>query len=422
MAIDGVDVDVNASGLGIATWGEDADASGTGNVWIAWHSAGAWGSPVQVSDPSVHAILPRVALNDAGDAVVAYEVVEHGAAGAILSRTVWARRYTGGSWRAAERLCLAPPAPNVLYASRPRLGIDASGNALAVWHQQNQQELGGAFTIQASRFNGSAWSAPFAVSGGTTNALWPDAAVSAGGRAAVVWAQDTSASNPADPNMRVRVFSGTAWADPQVLNTALAAYEHIEHPAVTLDGAGRAFAIWEEHRGVNGIALASLDASSVTTWSVPTVLASSSSASRYLSNPVIATDGNGAALAGWVGDDPISLFFIGTAAHLDAGSTTWSVPFDFDKSAPVGAVAVAMDASGAGWAFSATTTGWLRARRRGADGTWAAATVIGTIGTGGLGDAAANATGAVLVGSSVVSTATSAPYWRIAAQGTAFVP
>ena len=137
----GVDVALNAAGVGIATWEEDADT--TGSVWIAWYRGGAWEAPVRLSDPSAHGLLPRVALNDAGDAVVAFEVVEHDGA-AIASRTVWARRYTGGAWLDAERLCAAPPAPSVLYASRPRVGLDASGKALVVWYQQ---QSGTAFTI-----------------------------------------------------------------------------------------------------------------------------------------------------------------------------------------------------------------------------------------------------------------------------------
>lgn len=416
----GVDVALNAAGVGIATWEEDADT--TGSVWIAWYRGGAWEAPVRLSDPSAHGLLPRVALNDAGDAVVAFEVVEHDGA-AIASRTVWARRYTGGAWLDAERLCAAPPAPSVLYASRPRVGLDASGKALVVWYQQ---QSGAAFTIHASRFDGSTWSAPFAVSGGVTNALWPDAAVSAGGRAAVVWVQDTnpydpnrSGGGPSNPSVRARVLSGDAWADPQVLNTTLADFEGTERPSVVMDAAGRAFAIWEEHRAVNRVVAATLDVGAVPTWSAPSVLGSSPSPSTYLSFPDIATDGNGAALAAWQRDDPDTLLRCGAAARLDAGSGTWSAPFDFDTSAPVASVAVAMDGAGTGWSLSSTSTGWLRARRQAADGTWDAAKVIGT---GTLRDAEANAAGAVLVGSQVLWTAMSTPFFRLAPQGTVFVP
>ena len=198
------------------------------------------------------------------------------------SRTVWARRWESGAWTAAERLCDAPPADGELYASRPRVGIDAQGRALVAWDQLDVS-LPRPNSILGARFDGISWSAPFLVSGGALYAAWADAAMSAGGSAAVVWVQDTnlydpgqSGGGPSIPNIWARAFDGASWGAPQRIGSAdLADYEGCERPAVVMDAAGRAFAIWEEQRSAqNRIVSAALDPAGPS-WGAPATLASS---------------------------------------------------------------------------------------------------------------------------------------------------
>lgn len=411
-----VDVDVNGSAAGIATWEEDGDAAGS--VWVAWRRGGAWEAPAMLSDAATHALHPRVALNDAGQAVVAWETIEHAGVG-IVGRSVWARRWMGGAWLAAERLSEVPSAPNALFAWRPRVGIDAAGRALVSWDQQKDL---GASTVQASRFDGAAWGAPSPVSVGTTAAAWSDVAVSTGGRAAVVWVQDTNpydpnrpGGGPSNPTVRARVLSDGTWSDPQVLCTTLADFEGTERPRVVLDAGGRSLAVWEEHRAANAIVAATLDPAPATTWGAPSVLASSPSATDHLSFPEVAA-GGGAGLAAWWRDVPGTGQVNAAAARLAPGAAGWSAPFDFDTGGSVGGVAVAVDGSGTGWLFASSTAQAMTARRLGAAGALEAPTALGA---GTVRGARANAGGAVLVGS---QRWWFGPPFLVAAGGTSFSP
>jgi hypothetical protein len=389
--IHGVDVDLNEGGTAIATWEEDGDT--TGSAWLAWYRANAWQPAVKVSDGFARAILPRVALNDAGAAVVAFEVVEHDVG--IVSRTVWARRWVDGAWTAAERLSDAPGAPYELYAARPRVGIDGAGRALVAWDQVDFS-TSDPNSVYASRFDGTAWSAPFLVSGGTIYAAWPDVAVSANGTAAVVWVQDTnpydpgqSGGGPTNPNVWARRFDGTVWSGPQRIGADLLDYEGCERPGVVMDAAGRAFAIWEEHKlDENRIVAARLDAAGV--WSARAVLDASTSAVDHRSFPSIATDGAGGAFAVWRAESPDETTMNGAAARLDA-IDGWGGAEPFEAAVDVSAACAAMDGAGNGWAIF--TAGGLQARRHDPDLGWQDAQ---SLGPGIATDADANGAGAVI--------------------------
>ncbi|WP_242344116.1 hypothetical protein [Anaeromyxobacter terrae] len=293
----GVDVDLNEGGTALAAWEEDgwfASDVAVGSAWVAWRRAGAWEPPVKVSDGPGRAVAPRVALNDAGAAVVAFEVIAHDLeGGGIASGTVWARRWTNGAWTAAVRLSDAPGAPHELYASRPRVGIDGAGRALVAWEQRNVSSSP-ANAVWASRFDGSASSAPFLVSDGTIYAASADVAVAANGAAAVVWVQHTnpydpnqSGGGPPNPNVWARRFDGSAWSAPQRIGADLLDYEGCERPAIVMDGVGRAFAIWQEHRlDENRIAAARLDPARG--WSARAVLDASTSSVDHRSFPSVA--------------------------------------------------------------------------------------------------------------------------------------
>jgi hypothetical protein len=414
----GVDVDANEGGTAIGAWEEDGDT--TGSAWIAWYRSGAWEAEVKVSDGFAHAVLPRVALNDAGAAVVAFEVVEHDGPG-IASRTVWARRWVDGAWTAAERLSAAPGAPYEFYAFRPRVGIDGAGRALVAWDQQDNSTSIPA-SVYASRFDGTAWSAPSLVSGGTIYAAWPDVAVSADGTAAVVWVQDTNPydpgqSTPSNPNIWARTFDGSDWSAPVRIGADLEDYDGCERPSVVMDAVGRAFAIWEEHKynlDENRIAAAQLAPGGG--WSARAVLDASPSKLVHRSFPSIATDGAGDAFAVWRSDSADGTTVNGSSARLDAAGG-WGAAELFETTAEVSAACAAMDGAGNGWAIF--TAGGLRARKHDPALGWQDAR---TIGTGIATDADANGAGAVIAGAHGTWIQYSPPAFLDAARATVYVP
>ena len=313
------------------------------------------------------------------------------------SRTVWARRWESGAWTAAERLCDAPPVDGELYASRPRVGIDAQGRALVAW---DQLDVSRPNSILAARFDGVSWSAPFLVSGGDRYAAWADAAMSADGSAAVVWVQDTnlydpgqSGGGPSIPNIWARAFDGASWGAPQRIGSAdLADYEGCERPAVVMDAAGRAFAIWEEQRSAqNRIVSAALDPAGPS-WGAPATLASSA-LGDYLSFPSIAADGSGNAFAVWQSDVPGSSEAHGASARYAAAGGAWAGAELFEQGGDVPEAVAAMDGAANGWALYGRAG--MKARRNDPAAGWQA---VSALGPGHVTDAEANGSGMVIVG------------------------
>ena len=376
--IHGVDVALDEAGTALVAWEEDADTAGS--AWIAWYRANAWQPAVKVSEGFVHAQLPRVALSDSGAAVVAFEVVEHEGPG-IASRTVWARRWTGDGWTAAQRISAAPVASYQLYATRPRVGIDGAGRAFVAYDQQDSRSPAPP-SIHASRFDGAQWSAPARVNEGTLYAAWSELAVSAEGTAMVVWVQSTnphdpnrSGGGPSNPNIWARRFDGSGWTAPQRIGADLLDYEGCERARVVMDRTGRAFAIWEERKlDVHRIAAARFSPGSG--WSAREVLDSSPATAEHLSFPAIATDGLGGAFGVWqrkpIGSGATRGF---ASRHGPAGWSAAALPFESTTS--VEAAVAAMDGAGNGWAlFSA---GGLRARKHDPSAQWQPIQPIGSM-------------------------------------------
>ncbi|MCI0572610.1 MAG: hypothetical protein L0Y66_17795, partial [Myxococcaceae bacterium] len=326
-----LDVDLSESGEALVAWADLGRDTEQGSVWVSVYQGGAWKPEVRLTEPSMYAINPRVALNAAGDAVIAWEVVGLGTSAGIESRTVWARRRVAGVWTPAVRLCAAPSAPYKLWASLPRVGIDAAGHALVGWHQQGDDGQG----IFASRFDGASWTPPLQLDGGERLAQWPDVAVSTGGHAAVVWVQHTNPNDPQQsgggptiPNIWARILTGGTWGAPERIGTPdLADYEGAERPVVVMDASGRAFALWEEHRSTQNRVVAARFDPSGPAWSAPVQVATSTSPTDYLSFLSVATDGLGGAFAVWEDSSADN----GAASRFDPAQGSWSAPSEFES-------------------------------------------------------------------------------------------
>ncbi len=420
----GVDVDLNEGGTGIATWEEASDSTGAGGVWVAWYWNGGWQPAVRLTDVAVAATLPRVALNDAGGAIVAYVVKDLDAQGWARSETIWAQRWVDGAWTAAERLCVAPSADGELYASRARVGIDAQGRALVVWDERDVS-LPRPDSVLGARFDGASWSAPFLVSGGDRTSAWSDVAMGSDGSAAVVWVQDTnpydpgqSGGGPTIPNIWGRSFDGASWGDPQRIGNAdLADYEGCERPSVVMDGAGSAFAIWEEHRLAQNRIVSTVREPAGPSWSTPAPLDSSSSSTDHRSFPFIATDGSGNAFAVWRSDVPGGSDVHGASARYDAAGAAWAGAELFEEGGDVTDAVAAMGGAANGWAIYSSAG--MKARRQDAALGWQG---VSALGPGYVSDAKANGSGMVIVGGYDGYYSSSPLGFFISARAAVFVP
>jgi hypothetical protein len=318
-----------------------------------------------------------------------------------------------------------PPAPYTLYASRPRVDIDANGRALASWDQDQVADATPP-AIAASRFDGTSWTAPMMVNDGTITAAWSDVASSPNGSGAVVWVQDTnpydpsrSGGGPRIPNIWARVFDGASWSAPQRIGSAdLVDFEGCERPAVVMDSSGRAFAVWEEHRLSHNRVVSSRYDPVGAAWSGPASLAASSSNVDYLSFPSIATDGNGSAFAVWQAMVNATGKVNGVASRFDAAAAGWTPPTEFESGGTVSKACAAMDGASNGWALFTRGTS-LVARGQHPTLGWQQETILGA---GDAFDAKANGGGTLIIGAQAKTYVSSSPFFLRAAYANVYIP
>jgi hypothetical protein len=402
-------VDVALAPTGTTAWVVwDQVGDERASIWARSHAGDAWTPEVQLTPSGQNASGPRLALNDAGQAAVAYVVREVSGTGAQLGSAVWVTRLQDGKWSSPERLSpAAPEAPSRVFDARePFLGIDGRGEVYVAWTQYDsaQSELRGLFL---RHHDGTGWSEPQRLNEGTLPADLEGLGVSRDGRVVALWVQDTNAYDPGKPgggpripNAWARTFDGSDWSAPVRIGPELVEFEGLERLKLAMDAEGRAFAIWEEHRLEQARIGAARFDPTAGGWAPPVTVASSPARTDHLSFISIATDALGNAMATWTVSVPDSDDEAGAASRFDHLSKTWSPPTEFTRSWTMDESRAAMGADGRSWALY-TQPGdagaeQLLARELSADEVWSEAILIGG---GQISDAAGNAAGVVLAGS-----------------------
>lgn len=171
-------VAMDGSGNAIATWSQ---FDGTyWNILANRYVVGTgWGTAQIIdSETSKSAFDPDVAMDDAGNAVVAWERAE------TTRYDVCANRYAvGEGWGTAQAI----EDDDSGYAYRPNVGMDEQGNAIVVW----SQFIGTAYHVLSNRYvAGTGWGTfEFAEAEGIESTSSPRIAVDGSGNAVIVWMQ-----------------------------------------------------------------------------------------------------------------------------------------------------------------------------------------------------------------------------------------
>jgi hypothetical protein len=187
----------DGSGNILALWTQDTNPPNSGlpavpNIWFARFTAASpsWSAPVQIgsnnltgSDSAGH---PRVAINASGNAVAVWKETRSGVASIV------AARFTSGSWTLP-----VPIENNSQPADTPEVAIDLNGNAQAVW----LQKIDGLQTNESgytARFDASAvsWGAPQLFEQATELVLAPVVGMDDTGRALIAWEQAAIGTGP----------------------------------------------------------------------------------------------------------------------------------------------------------------------------------------------------------------------------------
>lgn len=290
---------VNSSGYAVAVWEE---LNGTSVVRAATMQFGtSWSAPLDISKSgSDSSQIPQVAVDSAGNAVAVWSR-NNGSFTIIQAASL----PFGGKWSTSVDI-----SPTNKDSFGPQVGVDASGNAVAVWTEVVNQIIQGA-TLP---FGGS-WTVPVNISSASDLSNVPILAVDPIGNAVATW---TALSGGNFFIQASTLPSGGNWSLP--VNISSAGFVSLESE-VNVDKFGNAIALWIEPIG-SDIFIVSASLPFGGCWSAPVTI---SSVGGLAFDPKVAFDAAGNAIAVWDRFNGVNTLI--QAAMLPFGGS-WSAPID----------------------------------------------------------------------------------------------
>jgi hypothetical protein len=336
-----VQVAFDNSGHAMAVWHQSDGSNNSVRVRRYTVSNNQW-LAVETLSNAGNAMFPQVAMQAGGDAVVVWRQ-----AGAS-STDIIANRYAAASqtWSGP-----GPVENNTGNATTPQVAVEASGNARAIWIEFDadaQNPNGGRNRVWSSRLVAGTWQAAEPVESNTGDSLAPRLALDTSGNAVAVWQQFDGAHNAVWTSRRLS--GATQWEGALLLqadSTADAA-----SPSIATDANGNALAVWQQVQ--SGTLCAGLPCTGI--WAArytpsATIQASWSPAALIerddrgnAAQARVAFNANGTALALWSQSDGTSFHVIANRYSLKE----WGAAIELSASAiaDVGVGDLAIDASG----------------------------------------------------------------------------
>jgi hypothetical protein len=171
-------------------------------------------------------------------------------------------------------------------ASWSQVGIDANGDATALWTRSDGLHL----IAQASeRPVAGVWGAPVDLSGASGNAESPTVAVDPAGDAVAAWKLRLAGSEAIETAYKP---AGGVWGAPEAVEFGAAV---VETPALAIDEAGDAVLVWRQGVGGNHVILATSRPAGGS-WASPLAISSSALNAEA---PDVAMSPDGTAVAAW---------------------------------------------------------------------------------------------------------------------------
>ncbi len=235
MANASVAVDGNGNAIAVWTRTEGAVTTVWGNLYLV--GTGWTATPQPISSGANSASAPYVAVNAAGVAIAVWRE----------ANKIWARRYTIPTNSLDSTISdLGEADANAASpdeAPKPKVAIDASGNALVVWHEYGSNGIANVNSIWANRYSGVVWSGNVLIETGAGNALHPQIAMDGAGNAIAVWQQDGAAG---DEEIRASRFTGAGgWVPaPNPLDHPTNTEAGV--PQIAMNANGDAILVWRE--------------------------------------------------------------------------------------------------------------------------------------------------------------------------------
>jgi hypothetical protein len=317
-------VAMDASGNAIAVFQDDG---GNDRVYANRWNGSTWGGAAQIDAGGGNdAGAPQIAMDGSGNAVAVFSQSD-----GVNSR-VYANRWNGSTWSGAALI----DAGGGNSAHGPRVAMDGSGNAVAVFLQWN----GTGLRVYANRWNGSTWSGATLIdAGGGNDAYDPRVAMDGSGNAVAVFRLYTGINYRVYANR----WNGSTWSVATLIDASPGdPHDDARGQQVAMDGSGNAVAVFMQWDTMWGIWHVYANRWNGSTWSGAALIDAGGGNSAH--DPQVAMDGSGNAVAVFSqydgGNDRVR-------ANRWNGST-WSGAAQIDAGGGNGADApqVAMDGSG----------------------------------------------------------------------------
>jgi len=201
---------------------------------IAAHAASGWTAPVTLANPIPPAYVlesPVVAINSSGAQVAAWVSQDNG----VLMLQV-AAQDAGGSWSPAQTLTQK----SGVQAADPSVAISPTGNAVAMWDIYSAPNL----LVQAStRQAGGSWSKPVTLTSAANSSTLPLVGMDASGNAVAIWLQSSSSGSAIET---ADLPASGSWTKPVMISTpGVTAMK----PTLAVNSSGDAIAGWQTSNG-----------------------------------------------------------------------------------------------------------------------------------------------------------------------------
>jgi hypothetical protein len=319
-------VAMDGSGNALAVW-QQHDGMRF-NLWSNRYTVGAgWGVATLIETDNISdASDPQIAVNASGNALAVW--AQHDGA----HRNIVANHYTVGTgWGTAVLI----ETDNAGNANQPQVVMDANGNGLAVWTQDDDVHM----NVMANRYTaGSGWgtAAPIETNN-VGEAFEPRIAIGANGNALVVWRQDDG------PGTRMNIWSnrytaGSGWGTAELIETDNVGDAY--SPRVALDANGNGQAVWSQFDGTRQNIVANRYTAG-SGWGTEAIIRGVGNAD----SPRIAFDPSGNALAVWVQSDG-ARYSLWSSRYLAGTGWGTAALIETDNAGDVGSPQVAFDANG----------------------------------------------------------------------------
>jgi hypothetical protein len=298
----GADVAANAKGRALVAWHFSERFSDSVHVAERFGGIGGWHPSHQLSAPFANAHFPRVAIDDAGNAVVVWTLTR-----SEFDEVVQASIRLGprGAWSPPEQI-----SPTGQWSELGEIGFDNQGNLTAVWANITLHVVQSAVYSTTSQ----TWSETQTISTGEMRS-GPRLAVAPSGRAVVAWSTDAGNGNVI-LRAAIRPSRTGAWL-PQRDLSAPTGYAAVDDIAV--DPSGQTIVVWDRFLATTDYLEAATLPAGSSDWSLPDRL-NAPGTNGHNGNVVIDRQGN--AVAAWIRD--ISLEHVGVDVAVRPFGGSWS--------------------------------------------------------------------------------------------------